>query len=142
MHQIVYQSYAVGQPTTAELKSLLRQSFVNNTRLGITGLLLYGNGCFLQVLEGAPAAVQQMYARIRADSRHTRVVLLADGPIPARIFHNWSMGFRALSEDDFGRLTGYIDPSPARFLAATPPGVDKDMMDLLRSFATDDCLLP
>ncbi|WP_188557330.1 BLUF domain-containing protein [Hymenobacter glacieicola] len=60
MHHIVYQSSAVGLPTTAELKFLLRQSRANNQRLHITGLLLYSNGSFLQVLEGQAPAVRQI----------------------------------------------------------------------------------
>ena len=138
MHHIVYQSYAVGQPTTAELKFLLQQSRATNARLHITGLLLYGNGCFLQVLEGEEQDVQRVYARIRADSRHAHVVLLADGPIQARIFQGWSMGFKVLSEDDFGRLTGYVDPSPVDFLAVYSPIVDEDMLYLLKSFVAEE----
>jgi hypothetical protein len=134
MHHIVYESFALGLPTNADLKFLLRQSRANNLRHGITGLLLYGNGHFLQVLEGAEQAVRSIYAIIRNDSRHSRVTLLADGLIRARVFTDWSMGFQELSGEDFARLTGYIDPYRSRFLDAHLPEIDEGMLALLKSF--------
>ncbi|QNH61050.1 BLUF domain-containing protein [Hymenobacter sediminicola] len=138
MHHIVYQSYAVGHPTNAELKHLLQQSRSNNSRLSITGLLLYGNGSFLQVLEGTEDAVREIYGRIVIDQRHTRVLKLSDGPIEARVFSNWSMGFQVLSGDDFARLTGYIDPYRSNFLDAHLPEIEESMLLLLKSFVVND----
>lgn len=138
MYHIVYQSTAVGVPTTADLRQLLRHSRTKNYRLSVTGLLLYGNGSFMQVLEGEAATVQQLYAAIQHDYRHTRVIKLADGPVPGRIFADWSMGFQALSGDDFMRLTGYIDPYRASFLDAQRPAIDEEMLFLLKSFVVND----
>jgi len=138
MHHIVYQSSAVGPPTLADLRFLLRQSRLNNGPLGITGLLLYGNESFLQVLEGEEPALRQVYARIQADQRHTRVVTLADGPIHARVFPDWSMGFQALSGENFARLSGYIDPYRSHFLDAHLPDIDGEMLHLLKSFVVND----
>lgn len=134
MHHIVYQSSAVGQPTIAELKFLLQHSRMHNSRLGITGLLLYGNGEYLQVLEGEEAVVRQMYATIQTDYRHTHIITLSDGPIQARVFVDWSMGFQKLSDEDFVRLTGYIDPYRANFLDAHLPEIGEGMLMLLKSF--------
>ncbi|TGE18360.1 BLUF domain-containing protein [Hymenobacter elongatus] len=138
MHHIVYQSCAIGLPTNAALRFILQQARANNSRLGITGLLLYGNGNFLQVLEGEADVVQTMYARIQADHRHTRVCVLSDGPVQNRIFMDWSMGFQALSGEDFIRLTGYIDPYRSHFLNAHLPSIDEEMMYLLKSFVVTD----
>ncbi|MCB2407916.1 BLUF domain-containing protein [Hymenobacter lucidus] len=138
MHHIVYQSTAVGVPTTADLRVLLRQSRTKNYRLSITGLLLYGNGSFMQVLEGEAATVQQVYATIQHDYRHTRVTTLADGPVAGRVFADWSMGFQMLSEQDFVRLTGYIDPYRTNFLDAQRPAIDEEMLFLLKSFVVND----
>lgn len=142
MHHIVYQSYAVGQPTTSDLKILLTQSRANNSRLNITGLLLYGNGSFLQVLEGEKQAVHYIYARIQADSRHTRVIMLADGSIARRVFQDWSMGFQVLSEVDVARLTGYIGSNHTGFLEAYRPSIDEDTLYLLKSFVTEESSMP
>lgn len=137
MHHIVYQSSAVGQPTVADLRYLLLQARSNNSRLGITGLLLYGNGNFMQVLEGEAEPMQQVYASIVADPRHTAVLKLADGPIEKRIFADWSMGFQQLSGPDFMRLAGYIDPYRSRFLDAPLPEIEESMLVLLKSFVVD-----
>jgi hypothetical protein len=115
MHHIVYQSQAVGIPTTADLRFLLRQSRANNSGLGITGLLLYGNGSFLQVLEGEAQIVRELYAK----------------------FATWSMGFQSLSGEDFVRLTGYIDPYRSKFLDAHLPEIDDAMLILLKSFVVN-----
>lgn len=138
MHHIVYQSTAVGVFTTADLRRLLRQSRAKNHRLSITGLLLYGNGGFLQVLEGEADTVRQVYATIQQDYRHTRVTTLADGPVTGRVFADWSMGFQTLSGEDFVRLTGYIDPYRANFLDAQRPAIDEEMLFLLKSFVVND----
>lgn len=138
MYHIVYQSTAVGHPTTADLKWLLQQSRTNNAALGITGLLLYGNGNFLQVLEGEEQAVQLIYARIVVDQRHMHVLKLSDGPIERRIFGDWSMGFQPLKSDDFVRLTGYINPYRSNFLDAHLPEIDESMLVLLKSFVLND----
>ncbi|UOG76528.1 BLUF domain-containing protein [Hymenobacter tibetensis] len=138
MHHIVYQSYAVGQPATSELRTLLKQARINNAALGVTGLLLYSHGSFLQVLEGEVEVVQEIYAKIKVDYRHTRVITLADGYIQKRFFTDWSMGFQELSGDDFVRLTGYINPYRSSFLDAHLPEIDEDMLVLLKSFVLND----
>jgi Sensors of blue-light using FAD len=142
MYHIVYKSRAAGLPTIADLRRLLLQSSANNTRLGITGLLLYAEGYYMQVLEGDAAAVQQLYASIQADSRHTCVETLSEGAIKERIFQNWSMAFQTLPGEDFRRLTGYIDAYRSRAPNAYQPALDEEMLCLLKSFAVNaDSLL-
>ena len=138
MHHIVYQSTALGHLTANDLRSLLRQCRANNLRNGITGLLLYCNGNFLQVLEGPPEPVRQLYENIRADLRHTSVVTLSDGPVERRIFMDWTMGFQYLSGEDFNRLVGYINPFRSDFLDAHLPEVDESVLSLLKSFVRRD----
>lgn len=142
MHHIVYKSCAVGLPTIADLRRLLLQSSANNTRLGVTGLLLYAEGYYMQVLEGDATAVQNLYASIRADSRHTDVDTLSEGVIKERIFQNWAMAFQTLPGEDFRRLTGYINAHRSRASDAYLPALDEEMLCLLKSFAVNaDSLL-
>lgn len=81
------------------LQSIVRQSRANNPALGITGVLCCGGGIFMQVLEGSRDAVNRMYCRIAADSRHSDVVLLSYEEIDERRFAGWAMG-----QVDLGRL--------------------------------------
>ena len=52
MHQLVYVSAATHAFTKSELLELLNKARANNQRLGITGLLLFKDGDFIQLLEG------------------------------------------------------------------------------------------
>lgn len=77
----------------AEITAILAVSRENNARAGITGGLLFSTGCFAQVLEGLPEAVEATFERIQCDDRHNDVILLEAGPITERVFPDWSMAF-------------------------------------------------
>ena len=88
---IVYVSRAVRPMTMGDLNSMLAKARFNNELHNITGLLLYGSGHFLQVLEGEARAISELFHRIRVDPRHTEVEMLLYGE-GRRIFPDWSMG--------------------------------------------------
>ena len=97
MFFLVYVSAAVTWFSAAELHSLLAAARANNQRAGITGMLLYKDGNFMQVLEGEEAAVRALQARIACDLRHRGMVVIASGPLQQRQFPDWTMGFADLS---------------------------------------------
>ena len=90
-----------GTPETyaAEIEAILAKSRVNNARDGITGGLLFNDGCFAQVLEGPADAVEAAFERIQCDDRHGEVTVIETGPIPARDFPGWSMAFNGQAGD-------------------------------------------
>jgi hypothetical protein len=90
--RLMYASRAVPSIDQDELQAILRKSKVNNPALGITGVLCYSGGVFIQALEGGRMAVNKLYNRIAADTRHTDVALLNYEEIGERRFANWSMG--------------------------------------------------
>jgi hypothetical protein len=96
MKEIVYASAARRLFDAAELGTLLEQARRNNGRLGVSGILLYESGSFLQVLEGEPATLSELYQRISGDPRHYRVQVLREAVITKRSFGEWSMGFVSL----------------------------------------------
>ena len=71
---------------------------MKNARLQITGMLLYHDGHFLQLLEGNEQAVRELYGVIVEDERHKWVSLVMTGPTAERDFADWTMGFRDLDE--------------------------------------------
>ena len=71
--RLMYASRAVAAFDHEELHSILRQSRRNNPTLGVTGVLCWSQGLFLQVLEGGRSAVNRLYIRIAADPRHGQV---------------------------------------------------------------------
>lgn len=90
--RLMYASRALPSIDHDELHTILRQSKHNNPAKGITGLLCYSGGVFIQALEGGRSAVSQLYNRIAADPRHTDVVLLSYEEIGERRFAGWAMG--------------------------------------------------
>ncbi len=90
--RLVYASRAVENIDQAELLAIVKKSKANNPALGITGVLCFSEGIFLQVLEGGRSAVNQLYNRIATDPRHRQVELMVYEEIGERRFAGWSMG--------------------------------------------------
>jgi hypothetical protein len=88
----LYASRAVPAIDHEELVTILRQSKSHNPTVGVTGVLCFSGGIFLQVLEGGRSAVNRLYNRIAADPRHTDVEVLLYEEIGERRFASWSMG--------------------------------------------------
>lgn len=93
LHSIVYVSTASWNFTTDDLEALLVELRTRNRINGITGLLLYNHGTFMQCLEGTEAAVSAAFARIRGSRRHGDIVELLNEVITRRRFADWQMGF-------------------------------------------------
>ena len=106
---LAYVSTAVRFMPVDELTALLEQARQKNDRLGITGMLLYKDKSFLQVLEGEPDAVHELYQRIQRDDRHEKVKTLFDEALDTRDFPEWTMGFQNLDGTDLSELEGYSD---------------------------------
>jgi hypothetical protein len=90
--RLMYASRAVPAVDQDELNAILRKSKADNPGEGITGVLCYSGGIFLQVLEGGRSQVNRLYGRIVADPRHTDVELLLYEEITERRFASWTMG--------------------------------------------------
>jgi hypothetical protein len=105
--QIVYVSSAVREFSDAELSGLLAKSRTNNAACGITGMLVYADGNFLQVLEGPKEDVLAAYLRIHDDPRHRGVIKLLEKAVPCRYFPQWSMGFDCIDKSVVGEIPGY-----------------------------------
>jgi hypothetical protein len=130
MLSLTYISTASTPFEPEQITALLLQSRENNERRGLTGMLLFKDGRFMQVLEGAAEDVRERYTVISADPRHTDVKTLLDESIEHRRFPQWSMGFphpadaelrEAPGYDSFfetpaGRRNSWEDPSRAQLL--------------------------
>lgn len=124
MYQLIYASAAVKPLNPEELATLLEKSRVKNSKVGITGLLLYHAGSFLQVLEGPEEAVDECFRRIEDDPRHTNVkVLLRDG-VETSEFDEWSMGF-VDSAKSAEMLEGFLDYNTEAEAALLDEGLAK-----------------
>lgn len=135
LQQLVYQSKATVPFSVEQLEQLLRPWRAHNHTLHISGLLLYGDEDIIQVIEGPAEGVHALYQIIAADARHYDVITLADGPIPARAFAEWSMGFSALDAPRRQQLAGYIGPVLDGPGLPASPGQWPELTALLREFA-------
>jgi hypothetical protein len=98
LHELVYVSLATREMSPSDLTELLEQSRQKNARLNITGLLVYHNREFMQVLEGTKTEIFSLYDTISKDERNTNNYLMWDGPLAQRGFESWSMAFLAPAE--------------------------------------------
>ena len=89
--RLLYVSRAVDTSPEA-IEAILTQSRQHNPASGITGVLCYGGGIFLQAIEGGRSAVSDLYGHIQRDPRHKDVELLAFEEITERRFGGWTMG--------------------------------------------------
>lgn len=103
MYQIAYISYAseVFDPEADDgIDDILKSAKSHNKDLGITGMLLFKGGVFLQILEGEKEAIEKLYGKIALDLRHEGLKLLVKQEASERIFQDWTMGFKLINEVD------------------------------------------
>ena len=118
MLQLIYRSAATVPFSERQLADLLRRARDNNAKLGLTGLLLYDDGSFLQVLEGEREPLLSIYGRILKDRRHDKVTKLLERHLDDRGFGDWQMGFVSMTRvglaipgySEFLRLAGETTP--------------------------------
>jgi len=113
--RLMYASRANAALTDGDLAAILKASREHNPAEGITGLLCYADGIFMQVLEGGRNAVNARYKHIVEDKRHRDVVLLGYEEISERGFPGWTMGQVNLHRLNAALLmkyseTGRLDP--------------------------------
>lgn len=92
LFQLVYVSQAGDDVDLSTLEAIRRESEANNARLGVTGVLLLGGGCFLQLLEGPRDVIAPLYGKIAIDPRHFQPIVLYAGPAKGRTAGEWHMG--------------------------------------------------
>jgi hypothetical protein len=109
MESRVYVSSAIQKFTTEQLTELLAHCRLHNSAKGITGVLLYRDGKFIQAIEGEPEVLDSLMERIQLDDRHEAVTVLLRETIEARRFPNWLMGFWQPTDSELRGVPGYTD---------------------------------
>lgn len=117
---------------------MVQQGRIFNFSQGITGVLFCADKHFFQVLEGEQSDVEELYARIRDDARHTKVTTLLDALAPRRLFPDWSLGFGAVNAAALARLSAYLDPRHrSALLLRMAKAQEAVLADLLRRFVAE-----
>jgi len=94
IYQTLYASSGSEKFTDQELADLLTYARRRNAKVGLTGMLLYHDGNFIQLLEGPQDAVETTLARICNDRRHKGILTLYKGLVENRLCAEWEMGFQ------------------------------------------------
>lgn len=132
LFRLVYVSAARPGLSEQDLEAILNTSQSNNDERRITGYLVHNGPAFMQLLEGPPDEVGEIYRRIAADARHAGVVRILAEPAGQRVFPHWSMNyFRVDSGTPRGRMLVRRDDPVDSLMAADAP---RDLLHLFSNF--------
>jgi hypothetical protein len=109
LFHLIYSSQATMRLSQPGLLDLLKHARLRNETRGLTGMLLYRNGMYLQFLEGKPEEVTGLLDRLRGDGRHKNIAMLREGNLRGRLFPDWSMGYKNLAGLRSSQVPGYSE---------------------------------
>ena len=112
MSKLIHLNYAsriTSDISEDEILDILSAARKNNKANDVSGMLLYENGSFLQILEGEEETVNDLFEHISKDDRHNSIVKIISEAIAQRDFSDWSMGFANISLKKLEKLEGLND---------------------------------
>jgi len=107
MHKIIYLSSSREYLSPEQINELLIQSRKNNLKNNITGVLLYFDGDFLQVLEGPKKEILDLFETIKKDKRHSQIFSVLNKEIKEKHFPEWNMGFASSNYEKLRTLPSF-----------------------------------
>ena len=97
LSHLIYVSNRKADCTEKEIENILSSCKKNNPPMNITGVLLYSDRKFIQLVEGDSRTIMDLYNKIKLDSRHEKARMISYGPIKEKSFPSWHMASRNLS---------------------------------------------
>lgn len=101
LKSLTYTSLARLDLQASDLEAIHRTAREVNALEGITGLLIFNGTHFLQIIEGAPNAIDDLIERLRRDPRHHGFQVRDEREIEQRNFPDWSMEMVRVSASYF-----------------------------------------
>ncbi|WP_439135241.1 BLUF domain-containing protein [Pseudomaricurvus sp.] len=105
----IYASTAKEKLEKNQIVSILEKARKKNSSINVTGMLLYDDGAFFQILEGKREVVEKLLVEISNDKRHDRIVKIIIEPIEERSFSEWTMGYSGATRSDLQKVDGLND---------------------------------
>ena len=133
--QLVYVSLSSKDLSEQSLTDLLVEIREKNKRQDVTGMLLYHNSSFIQVIEGEQDTIDQLFDKLKKDQRHKNILVLLEHKIDQRSFPNWSMGFQEVDDEDAKGLEGFTKFMEAVDKEKYLANCTKEVMHMLNNFA-------
>lgn len=137
MEYLVFISTARKLMSDDELLDLLQSARLKNTENNITGMLLYSEGTFMQVLEGKKEDIHRVYNAIQADKRYRNIIVMITGMLNKRIFSKWSMSFASVNANVLELIEGYVNPAYMNFHTEA---TNHPTVNMLKTFAESNRL--
>ncbi len=122
LEALIYISAANPTVVQRDIDDILEVAQRNNLIEELTGALIFSGTTFFQLLEGPAGNLNGMMRRIKADTRHGAVAIIAQEPIEQRRFKGWSMAYRkveSLAADTLHTQIGW-DNSIKKLLDTIP----------------------
>jgi hypothetical protein len=117
LHRLLYVSAAVAKMSVVDLEKVLADSRARNREAAVTGLLLYSDGDFMQMLEGPRGHVLETYSRIERNPLHRGQIVLINSEANERLFAEWSMAYSQATWNQLSDVQAACRKSPADALA-------------------------
>ena len=132
LHEFVYKSISVPvELDGAQIEGIVSNAQKNNSEYGVTGMLIYLNGEFLQILEGLKDSVEYVYTKnIAIDKKHSEIKILYSGVIHKRSFQKWSMGFMTDRQIDTANSKHFNLSSIEPFMNRLTDSAKRDSLSL------------
>lgn len=131
---VVYVSSARIKMTDAQLEEILEAARHNNQKHGVTGILAYWDGNFIQYIEGPAPKIEQLMHNLDRDPRHGGIIVMQRGDVAARAFPDWSMAFDRKIAGQHPARPGVSRFLSDGFLTADPANFSPDANRLLEVF--------
>lgn len=133
IYQVVYISYSNSVfDASKDIPHILSSARKTNGPNGITGMLLYRNQIFLQLLEGDEKVVHELLGRISVDKRHGNMSILVAQHAPKRIFSEWEMAYQDIGDLDINLLNKVLNSKS--ILEKYRSGQDVSNVEILELF--------
>lgn len=129
-YHVFYRSRATPNLALADVEALVDWSRQYNAQHELSGLLLYSDERFLQVVEGEEKEVRSLFTRIQHDTRHSQLVTLSEGPGARRWFADWSMAWGQADPVELERVLGTVEKQQP----LQGPITDPHLRTLLQAF--------
>lgn len=120
---LTYTSLASLDLSSGDVEAILRTARASNALDGITGLLVFNGTHFMQVVEGAPHAIDDLVDRLRRDPRHSGLEVRDERSIKERFFPDWTM--------ELVRVKSRYQDARSELRAALPEALPSNVTDRL-----------
>jgi len=122
LHEVLYVSTLAPGAPLGVVAQITAKARLANEAAGITGLMIFDGVCFCQQIEGPRREVLALTQRILQDKRHIHVEIRRHGPLVARRFERFVLGYADMKDADVLAHMEHSDLTPAlaQFIALLP----------------------